>query len=108
MNKPPLKKELRGDIEGSIQIISPVKEVLKIKGKISYNEGDQAFTLLKLKKEVVNEYPHLKLKNSGMDFVYLMKLHRNYLDLKNELERLEKEDKPIPFILSLGMEKPES
>lgn len=110
MVKPPLKPEKsiqRGDIDSSVEILSPTKETLKIKGKISYNESDQAFTLLKFRKEVVNEYPHLKEKNSPFEFVYLMKLHRTYQDLKREIELLEKEEKPIPFMLSLGVEKSE-
>ena len=41
------------------------------------------------------------------DFIYLMKLHRTFRDLKRELEILEKEDQSVPIVMFLGKEKKE-
>ena len=87
--------------------LSPVRDVIEVKGKLTYNEGDQAFTNLKIKKEFLLEFPHLKEKNSDFEFIYLMKLHKSYKQLKKEIEALEKQSGAIPIVLMLAKEKKE-
>jgi len=94
-------------VEKDVIFLSPERDVIEVKGKLTYNEGDQAFTNMKIKKEFLLEYPHLKEKNGNFDFVYLMKLHKSYKQLKKDIETLEKEDGAIPIVLLLGKERRE-
>ncbi len=92
-------------VKSEIEFLSPQRETLETKGKLTYNEGDRAFTNLKIKKEFLHEFPHLREKGEEFDFIYLMKLHRTFRDLKRELEILEKEDQSVPIVMFLGKEK---
>ncbi|MEK6888817.1 MAG: hypothetical protein AABW80_01785 [Nanoarchaeota archaeon] len=87
----------------NVTFLTPVHESLKIKGKLMYSEGDQAWNTLRLKKEILMQYPHLKDK-SASNFIYLMELHRNFDELKKQIETLEKENSLIPIIFFLGKE----
>ena len=91
--------------EKSVIFLSPIHDVIQVKGKLTYNEGDQAFTNLKIKKEFLQEFPHLKEKNSCYNFVYLMKLHRSFENLKQDIETLEKQEETIPIVLMLAKER---
>jgi hypothetical protein len=86
-----------------VMLLSPTRDVLKIKGKLSYSEGDQAWTILRLKKEILQKYPHLKEKQSN--FIYLMKVCDSHEELKQELEQLKKEEDTVPIIFMIGKEK---
>jgi len=105
MIKPPLKNKVqRGDIEESIQIISPTKQTVEIKGKLFYSDSDQAWNLIRIKKELLQEFPHLKEKDID-GLVYYMKLYRNYDELKDFVKDIEKNAGIIPIVLFLGQEK---
>ena len=102
MEKSPEKQR---KLNKGITFLFPLHDVIQVKGKLSYNEGDQAFTNLKIKKEFLQEFPHLKEKSSSFDFVYLMKLHSSYGQLKKEIEALEQDSEAIPIVLLLGKEE---
>ena len=93
--------------KAEVEFLAPTRDVLEVKGKLSYNEGDRAFTNLKIKKEVLQEFPHLKEKGEGFDFIYLMRLHRSFKELKKEIDRMEKESQAPPIVLFLGKERKE-
>jgi len=93
--------------EKDLIFLSPGRDVIEVKGKLTYNEGDQAFTNMKIKKEFLLEFPHLKEKDSNFEFVYLMKLHKSFKQLKKEIESLEKQSEAIPIVLLLGKERKE-
>lgn len=98
------KKDVqRGDIDSSVEILSPKNNVVEIKGKLFYHEGSHSWTLLRLKQQVLTKFPHLKEKIGN--FVYLMKLHESYDELKKEIDNLEKDAIAIPIIMFLGKEK---
>lgn len=92
--------------EDKITFLTPARDSLKIKGKLTYSEGDQAWNTLRLKKEFLMEYPHLKNKESN-NFIYLMELHRSFDDLKKQINKLEKCNGTIPIIFLLGKERKE-
>ena len=93
--------------EKDLIFLLPGRDVIEVKGKLTYNEGDQAFTNMKIKKEFLLEFPHLKEKDSNFEFVYLMKLHKSFKQLKREIENLEKQSDAIPIVLLLGKERKE-
>ena len=94
-------------VDKDVIFLSPGRDVIEVKGRLTYNEGDQAFTNMKIKKEFLLEFPHLKEKNSDFDFVYLMKLHKSFKQLKKEIEDLEEREEAIPIVLLLGKERKE-
>jgi hypothetical protein len=102
----PSRKPVAKTENEDIVFLSPTRETLRIKGKLSYCESDQAWNLLRLKKEILHEFPHLKNKQG--DFIYLMKLHHSYDDLREELDVLQTESPVVPIILFIGKEKPEA
>ncbi len=91
----------------SLEFLRPVRKTLEVKGKLTYNEGDRAFTNLKIKREFLHEFPHLKDKEEDFEFVYLMKLHRSFDALKKEIEQMEKKADGMPIVLFLGKERKE-
>ena len=88
--------------EDEFVILEPNSTPITIKGRISYNESEQAWNLLRLKKEVIFEFPHLKQKRGS--FCYIMKLHKSLNELKKELEDAKKLN-VIPIILYLGKDR---
>ena len=88
------------------KILRPTKEAVVVRGKLFYSEGDRAWTNLRLKKEILQEYPYLKERRSS--FVYFMKMHRSHEELKKELAELEKQGAiPIIFFLARDDKKTE-
>ncbi|PJB94598.1 hypothetical protein CO081_00120 [Candidatus Pacearchaeota archaeon CG_4_9_14_0_8_um_filter_35_24] len=86
------------------RFLAPRQEVLqKIKGKLSYSEGDQAWSMLRLKKEILQKFPQLKDKSSAK-FIYEMHLCSNYEDFKKHIAELEK-TKIVPILFHIGIEE---
>lgn len=74
----------------------PTQEILKVCGKVSYNESAQAWNTIKIKKEVFLIFPQLKDKRS--EFNYTMVIPRTNEEVKEKFESLSKEQK-IPILL---------
>lgn len=91
------------DKSREIRILTPQRETLKILGKLSYKEGAQAWSVLQLKKEILQEFPQLKEKRGK--FCYLMTFHRTFKEIKKELADLEKKNEVLPILLLFGREK---
>lgn len=91
--------------ESGVMFLSPLHENLEVKGKLSYSEGDQAWTTLRLKKDILKKFPYLKDKQGS--FVYCMKVYTSHKDLKKEVEQMEKDSGMIPMIFMIGKENKE-
>lgn len=81
------------------RILSPKKDTVKVEGKLFYNEGDQAWNMLRLKKEILAEFPNLKEKQSK--FGYMMLMNQNFEELQEELNKLSKQQGAVPILLYL-------
>lgn len=101
--KPPVRATREDD---GVMLLSPMRDVLKITGKLSYSEGDQAWTNLRLKKEILQKFPNLKDKQGS--FIYVMKVYDSHKELRKELDHLEKQSGAVPIIFMIGKEKVES
>ena len=66
---------------------------------MSYGESQQAWNLIRLKHDLLKEFPQLKQKRE--DFVYQMIMHRSYKDLKKAIADMEKQERAIPIFLFL-------
>jgi len=86
------------------QTLTPTKTV-NVEGKIHYNEGNQAWGKIKLKKEIINEFPQLKEKRSA--FSYELMFCRTVEDLRIIIKKYAKSDCTVPLMLFLYKEKEE-
>jgi len=50
------------------------RKVINVKGKVHYSESNQAWNVIQLRKEIIQEFPQLKEKRSK--FAYKMVLHK--------------------------------
>lgn len=79
------------------KFLTPTKEVLTVKGKLSYSESAQAWNTIKIKKEVLLFFPQLREKRSM--FGYTMLVPRTCEEIKEKLTELDKESNHIPILL---------
>lgn len=86
-----------------VVILSPGNQILEIDGKLFYNEGSQAWTILRLKRELVHKFPQLKDKRSN--FGYKMIMHDSLESLKTMVKDIEKNGGKIPVLLFFCKEK---
>ena len=77
------------------RLISP-KKIIDVEGKLAYAEGFQSWNILRLKKEIVDEFPQLKEKRSN--FSYKLIFCRNYEELLNYFKKL-KSDSVMPMLM---------
>lgn len=69
-------------------------------GKIAYSESAQAWNVIKLKKELFDEFPELKEKRSN--FSYKLKCFRDEEELEKVYQEFKKtKHKILPLILFL-------
>ncbi len=80
-----------------VVILSPGNQILEIDGKLFYNEGSQAWTIIRLKRELVHKFPQLKDKRSN--FGYKMIMHDSLNSLKAMVRDIEKNGGKIPVLL---------
>jgi len=99
MVKPPDKQSTLN------RYLAPTKEVLKVKGKLSYSESAQAWNTIKIKKEVLLFFPQLKEKRSM--FSYTMLVPRSHEEIKEKLAELDEDDNKIPILLFFEKSKQE-
>ncbi|MBT3577274.1 hypothetical protein HOA55_01985 [archaeon] len=72
------------------------KTVIDIEGKISYAESFQSWNMLRLKREIVEEFPILKEKRSS--FSYRLMFCRSHEDLMKMVKGL-KSEAVMPLVL---------
>ena len=97
-----MKKQV-GDFDG-MKLLSPRKGALNIVGTMTYSEGNQAWSVMRLKKELLHEFPQLKEKRE--QFLYKMIIHRSLEGLKNEIDRLDGfSEEVVPVLLFFGKGK---
>lgn len=79
------------------------RKVVDSEGKIAYSESAQAWNVIKLKKELFEEFPELKEKRSA--FSYKLKFFRDKEELENAYKKFKgTKDKMMPMILWLYKE----
>ena len=76
------------------------RKVVDSEGKIAYSESAQAWNVIKLKKELFDEFPELKEKRSN--FSYKLKCFRDEEELEKVYQEFKKtKHKILPLILFL-------
>lgn len=85
------------------KVLQPRRTPLNMKGRISYRETDQAWNLIKLRREILNEFADLKEKRSK--FLYQMIFYRTYAELEAYVKKIKKEGSALPILLFLEKER---
>ena len=80
-------------------ILRPKHDTLKLCGNLSYGEGNRAWNVLRFKKNILQEFPQLKERQKK--FGYKMVMHRSFKELKEAINKMEKESDVIPIFLFL-------
>ena len=95
------KKVFRGDISVMVKRTLSPRSIIDLEGNIAYAEGFQAWNLIRLKKEIIDEFPQLREKRSK--FKYRIVFHRTYEELLKAVKRL-KSDEVMPMLMFLYRE----
>ena len=82
---------------GKLTFLSSIRESFKVEGKMSYEGSSCAWNLIRLKKEILQDYP--QLKDRSRDFSYAMSVHTTYKEIKKVIDRMERECKALPVLL---------
>jgi len=78
------------------------RKIINVKGKMLYNESKQAWSNIKLKRELINEFPQLKEKRSN--FSYELMFCRTSEDVNKALIELSKKEEVMPMLMLLYKE----
>jgi len=80
-----------------VVILSPGNQILEVKGKLFYNEGSQAWSIIRLKRNILYEFPQLRDKRSKVS--YKMIMHDSIGSLKDMIKDIEKNGGKVPVLL---------
>ena len=78
------------------------RKVVSVEGKVHYSESNQAWNIIKLKSEFLNEFKQLKEKRSK--FSYEMIFGRNEEEMVEALRRIMEDKKLMPILMFLYKE----
>ena len=79
------------------KILQPSKKVINLTGKMFYREAIRAWNTMRIKKEIIEEFPALKERRSS--FSYQMLFYRDYIDLEKAIRKMKKDKLPTPLLL---------
>lgn len=82
-------------------LLSPGSHILEINGKLFYSEGDRSWNILRLRKEVLHEFPELKKRSSALG--YKMIIPKSKENFKKILEGMKES---LPILLFFHKEQP--
>ncbi|MFH1073182.1 MAG: hypothetical protein V1743_07180 [Nanoarchaeota archaeon] len=85
-------------------VLVPWQETLVSEGKVFYCEGMRAWNIIRLKTQLLDELPLLREKRAKVS--YRIEHPRTIQNFKKILERIEKEGKPLPFLLQVFLDEP--
>ena len=85
------------------QILRPQRNKLEIKGKLSYLESTHSWSLMNLKKAVIEEFPQLKERVSV--FGYKMVFYHEHDELEKFIRKLKRDGEALPILVWLVKEK---
>ncbi len=84
-------------LKGVSLVLTPNKEAVIVDGKLFYSEGHQAWNILRLKKEILHEFPQLRDKTDK--FGYKMVVHKNHEEARKALKEIDENSVPILLYL---------
>ena len=85
------------------RILRPMRRAINAKGRIYYDPSNGSWSIIRLKKAIVNNFSDLTEKRSS--FTYQMVFYQTPLELEKAVREMKKEDKPLPILLFLVKEQ---
>ena len=85
------------------QVLRPAIKTLEIKGRLIYKEANRSWSILRFKKELINEFPQLREVTSK--FSYRMTLHRESNALEKDIRRIKRNKEALPILMWIEKEK---
>ncbi|MBR9704652.1 hypothetical protein GOV12_04520 [Candidatus Pacearchaeota archaeon] len=74
------------------------RNIVSVDGKIDYNEGLKAWSRIRLKKDLINEFPQLKERRSK--FSFKIDVFRNQEELERAVKKLKNNKwEPLPVLM---------
>ena len=92
--KPSKKSEEKEDY----MILEQSKEAPEITGSLFYSESDQAWSMIRFKKEILQKFPQLKEKRGS--FCYKIAIYPSNDELKKAISSM-KDEESVPLLLFL-------
>jgi hypothetical protein len=77
--------------------LQPLKDRKIATGKLSYHESNRAWSVFRLNRIFIEEFPALREKRK--EFYYEMMLFYKYASIRKFLETAEKEKRGVPMLL---------
>lgn len=75
-------------MEEAKKFISPSSNPIKINGKVSYWDAQRAWSIIRIKQEILNEFPQLKDKSCPVG--YQLRFYREFEELEKALKEIKK------------------
>lgn len=85
------------------QILRPSRNEIRAKGKMYYQNEDHAWNLIRIRKEVLNEFKQLKERMSK--FAYNMVFYSEWNEFEKSMRKARKEGLPTPLLIWFIKEK---
>lgn len=82
---------------GKMYTITPKPKPLVVDGVVSYSEANRARSVIRLKKEIIQEFDDLKRRDKSIG--YKLEYHRDFDKLRERISELNNKEEGIPFLL---------
>lgn len=80
--------------------LSPLRQIIEITGPMTYNESAQAWNIIRLRKDILHEFPELKDKRTM--FTYKLVIPRSPEAIKQIIEQCLQSQNIVPIFLSFA------
>lgn len=77
--------------------LTPRNDKLELNGKVSYNESEQAWNVIRLRKPLLREFSDLKDKKN--DIYYYIIFFRTFEELLKNVDEMNKKNHALPLLL---------
>ena len=67
---------------------------------VIYGEGQRAWNTIRLKKEILQEFPQLKKRREK--FAYKLTLCHKFKEVRESIDKMERAGLPVPFLMLFG------
>lgn len=85
-------------------MLTPWTGNLVCEGKITYSERSRAWSVIRLHKDILNEFPTLKNRRAKLSF--MIEHVRTVENLKAKVKEIERANSGIPLLLYLYLDDP--
>lgn len=81
----------------TLSALRPYDDTLDIMGNVAYDGNWGAWNTIRLKKEVLQEFPQLKEKTAK--FRYKLLFYKNYEEFIEAVKKMRENNEPLPILL---------